>query len=221
MFASPDSPYCPHHAQSKLLVTSALAAELTQAAGSLASPEDVNRVLSKIFLALAADRLTTRKAAVLSYIGQMLLRSHREIAFHKKLAVEEADREAAQERQNALDRWEIPRPIRDPVEPPKPTIAEGAPTTQDAPAPVTSPAPSNPPSVDEHDSAAEPAKKPSPSAEPSKLFQPPVDLNHFYPRDPTLPPSVQRPNYYFPPDPEELRYRELRRQYASQRRRRW
>ena len=92
MPASPGAPYCLSHVKNTVIVASTLAAELSQAAGSLAAPEDVNRVLAKIFLALAEDRLSTRKAAVLGYIGQMLLRSHREMAFHKKLADEEARR---------------------------------------------------------------------------------------------------------------------------------
>ena len=225
MFASSGSPYCPHHAKSKLLVTSALATELIQAAGSLASPEEVNHVLAKIFLALADDRLTTRKASVLSYIGQMLLRSHREIAFHKKLAEEAAAREAEEEDAYAGSSWNIPRPIRDPVEPPQPAVADSAPPAQNASAPVSSPTASTPASANEPGSATASAQEPpltSPQAEPSKPFPPFPDLNHFFPRDPTLRPGLQEPrNTYVPPDEEELRYRELKRQYASHRRRRW
>ncbi|HEY2458575.1 MAG TPA: hypothetical protein VGI13_14830 [Candidatus Acidoferrum sp.] len=63
----------------------ALAAELAAAAGNLDSPEDVNRVLCKVFLAVTQDRITPRKASVLGYLGQMILRSHREIANNRKL----------------------------------------------------------------------------------------------------------------------------------------
>ncbi len=62
----------------------ALQAELTEAAGNLDSPEAVSRVLGKIFMALLQDRLSLRKAGTLGFLGQMLLRSQREIAFHRK-----------------------------------------------------------------------------------------------------------------------------------------
>lgn len=225
MPASPDSLYCRSHAKNTVIVASTLAAELSQAAGSLGTPEDVNRVLAKIFLALAADRLSTRKAAVLGYIGQMLLRSHREIAFHKKLAEEEADREAEEERLREGSSWNIPRPIRDdPVEPPQPAVAETAPPAQDdASAPLASPAPSTSPSANEPGSTTAPAKKPpfiSPSDEPPQPYPPLADLNHFYPRDPTIPPTLQQPrNTTSPPGEEEHRWRELRRRCAPPRRR--
>jgi hypothetical protein len=225
MSASPGSLYCLSHAKNTNIVASALAAELSQAADSLGAPEDVNRVLAKIFLALAEDRLSTRKAAVLGYLGQMLLRSHREIAFHKKLADEEAARETEEENLRAVNSWTIPRPIRDadPIAPPVQAVAEIAPTTQDATATLASSASSTSISATEPDSATSPANKPpatEASNEPSQPYPPLADLNHFYPRDPTLRPGLQQPrNTTVYPDEEELRWRELSRRYASARRR--
>ncbi|HYW65830.1 MAG TPA: hypothetical protein VFB10_03930, partial [Candidatus Dormibacteraeota bacterium] len=58
------------------------------------------------------------------------------------------------------------------------------------------------------------------SPEKSSGTRPSPDLNHFYPRDPTLRPGLQQPrNTYVPPDEEELCWRELRRRYALPRRR--
>ncbi len=230
MPASPNSPYCRSHAKNNIIVASTLAAELSQAAGTLGTPEDVNRVLAKIFLALAEDRLSTRKAAVLGYIGQMLLRSHREIAFHKKLADEEAnreaDREAEEERIHEINSWTIPRPIRDadPIAPPQQTVAETeTPPQAAATQALTSPSPSTPPSANEPNFATALAKTPpftSPCGEPSQPYPPLPDLNHFYPRDPTLRPGLQQPrNTTVYPDEEELRWRELSRRYAFPRRR--
>jgi hypothetical protein len=255
MSASPGSLYCLSHAKNTNIVASALAAELSQAADSLGAPEDVNRVLAKIFLALAEDRLSTRKAAVLGYLGQMLLRSHREIAFHKKLADEEAARETEEENLRAVNSWTIPRPIRDadPIAPPVQAVAEtdntvygAVPPAVTAPSqgpassanlecgpPTAGPLSQQPAPPTNHDSTAPvitashptpaPAKKTSttkPFSDPSQPYPPLADLNHFYPRDPTLRPGLQQPrNTTVYPDEEELRWRELSRRCASTRRR--
>ncbi len=231
MPASPDSPYCLSHTKNNVIVASTLAAELSQAAASLGTPEDVSRVLAKIFLALAEDRLSTRKAAVLGYLGQMLLRSHREIAFHKKLADEEAERNDSGFPHGVdilatMD--EAPAPA---VTPPSQDLApsaslenggsltlslEGPPLSQ-------SPTPTTSPSTGEFNSTGATKQKPAvsqPSPDPSRPYPPLPDLNHFYPRDPTLRPGLQQlRNTYVPPDEEELRWRELSRRYAPHRRR--
>jgi len=231
MFASPDSPYCRSHAKNTIIVASTLAAELSQAAGSLSAPEDVNRVLAKIFLALAEDRLSTRKAAVLGYIGQMLLRSHREIAFHKKLAEEEAKRNDSGP-PIVIDipgmTYEPPTPAATPQSQPLSPSAnlECGPATagppSQSPVPPTNPssalpvalAPQPTPATQQIQEAA------NPSNDPSQPYPPLADLNHFYPRDPTLRPGLQQPrNTTVYPDEEELRWRELSRRYAPARRR--
>lgn len=201
MAASPGSPYCHSHAKNTVIVASTLASELSQAAGALSAPEDVNRVLAKIFLALAEDRLSTRKAAVLGYIGQMLLRSHREIAFHKKLADDEAKRNDSGPHV-VID---IPGMTLDvetsAVTPPQPqAVPTGSATT-----PVAEIAPST--------------NEPNATDESSQPYPPLADLNHFYPNDPSLQPTLQRASA-IPPDAEELRWRELSRRYAPSRRRR-
>jgi len=232
MSASPGSLYCFSHAKNNVIVASTLAAELSHAAGSLGAPEDVHRVLAKIFLALAEDRLSTRKAAVLGYLGQMLLRSHREIAFHKKLADEEAKRNNS----GHLTVIDIPGmtdeapAVTAPSQPSPPTNHNSfspvvtAPQTQPASTePATTPAQAAPPSANEPNPAPAPAKNPStarPSSDPSQPYPPLPDLNHFYPRDPTLRPGLQQPrNTTVYPDEEELRWSELTRRYASTRRR--
>jgi hypothetical protein len=216
MPASPDSPYCRSHAKNTTIITSTLAAELSQAAGSLAAPEDVNRVLAKIFLALAADRLSTRKAAVLGYLGQMLLRSHREIAFHKKLADEVAKRNDSG----------------------PPVVIDIAGMTDEAPTPAVTPQSQGPASFanlecgglpplsqppttpTNHNSTPTEPTASQPFTDPSQPNPPLADLNHFYPRDPALPPTLQHPrNTTVPPDEEESRWHELSLRYAPARRR--
>ena len=62
----------------------AVAAELSEAAGSLETPEDVNRPLTKTVLAFIAGRLPAKKAGMIGFLGQIILRTHREIAFHQQ-----------------------------------------------------------------------------------------------------------------------------------------
>jgi len=229
MSASPGSLYCHSHAKNNVIVASTLAAELSQAAGSLRAPEDVNRVLAKIFLALAEDRLSTRKAAVLGYLGQMLLRSHREIAFHKKLAEEEANHNDSGF-PHGVDILamtdEAPAPaVTPPSQPPFPSsILEcgGSPPLSQSPVPPTNHNSSPPAATALQPIPTSPKTPPvaQPSHDPSQPYPPLADLNHFYPRDPTLRPGLQQPrNTTVYPDEEELRWRELSRRYASPRRR--
>jgi hypothetical protein len=114
---SSDPDYCFTH-KPKLPPTpspeSLLAADLTQAAGSLNSPEDVNRVLTKIFLALIEDRISVKKAGILTYLAQNILRAQREIAFHQKLKADALRREEeAESNKSCMGTYEIPRPKRD------------------------------------------------------------------------------------------------------------
>jgi hypothetical protein len=61
-----------------------------------------------------------------------------------------------------------------------------------------------------------------PTPEPTQPDPPLADLNHFYPRDPTLRPGLQQPRHTNPPpDEEELRWRELSRRHAPSSRRRY
>jgi hypothetical protein len=152
----------------------ALAAELAEAAGDFTKPENVNRVLAKIFHALAAGRLTTKKAGVLSYIAQTILHSQREIAVQKKLE-EETRRRDNPYTGPLIDC--VPRAIRD--DPPEPS-------RDDARNPYL-------------ENARKTGWRSTPDDSPS-FAQPSPDLHHFYPWDPTLPPGTQDPHSNLPPE---------------------
>ena len=104
--ASPDSRYCGFHCRHEKADAQSICAELDQAAGSLQGPEDVLNVLSAVFRATTQNRIPIRKAAVLGYLGQMLLRAHREVAYRRSLDPENME--------GKMTGWiDIPRPIRD------------------------------------------------------------------------------------------------------------
>jgi hypothetical protein len=122
MLTVPGSRYCYSHASHAKLDAASLAAELSIAAASLASPEDVHRVLAKIFLALCDDRISLKKAGTLSYIAQMLLRAHREIAVHKKLQEDRDEKEELKRQEmdgsQFVSSWIVPDCVRpDELEP--------------------------------------------------------------------------------------------------------
>jgi hypothetical protein len=234
----------PVHAEAELL------AELSAAAGSLASPDDVNRVLAKLFLALLEDRITREKAGTLGFLAHMLLRSHREIAFHKKLELQAAEK--AQQAEALPISWNVPDARRGPVKPEDIARAEqkladlkqqavkeaaeaaaifasnGGPGLHDKDVECGSPAaavtvPSSSETEKREPGSGTPKAEPSTRNLPPPVVPPPPpqqDLNHFYPWGPTLPPGRQDPAKNTPPpDAEELRWRELSRQYASGHRR--
>ena len=68
---------CSRHAKSRQKyrqeadLTAALTGQLTE----LSSAWDINQVLSKLFILLSQDRISARRAAVLAYIGNLLLRT--------------------------------------------------------------------------------------------------------------------------------------------------
>jgi hypothetical protein len=49
--------------------------ELASPSGEFLSAADINRALGKLFAALAANRLSAKRAATLAYIGYLLLQS--------------------------------------------------------------------------------------------------------------------------------------------------
>ncbi len=69
---------CPFHArqEQQLLDSPAVAAELAAFAGQFSTATDLSRVLGKLFLLLAQDRIPRSKAATLAYITQLLLHNH-------------------------------------------------------------------------------------------------------------------------------------------------
>ena len=105
------SPFCTRHSAFKKLRHSAdLAAVL--AAGdekTFQSAEGINHSLAELFTLLAKDRVSPRRAAVLAYIGSLLLRT-----------VSAMEKDAAQDPKKTSPRiiWDIPAPIhehRDPT----------------------------------------------------------------------------------------------------------
>ena len=255
MPAVPDSRFCLSHARLAQLDASDLATELTSVAGSLESPEEVHGLLAKVALAVVAGRMSARKAAVLGYLGQMLLRSHREIAFQKKLDGEIA--EAAEEKALQEDRefcWRrslanagsqkyaayrdpdlspdtaaAPAPVA-PLQP-EPRTAEGSQTLTpvsaeqqrvdpapsasltSSPSQNSSSSPISPAATDSASSGTSSSSTSFTSSTSSTPSSPkPPDLNHFYPRDPTLAPGLQDPNRltFSPPDRAVLARRNLR-----------
>jgi hypothetical protein len=188
-----------------------LAAELSKAAGELATPADVNRVLGKIFLALLEDRISLKKAGTLGFLGQMILRADREIAFH-----EIADRRSGK----IPVIFDLPRPIRDDPAPDPQTSPDPAhPLTNT----VSLTDPAHPSPAQTATPTANPSAPAAPDPQPSKTAPPPpppkpVDYNHFFPFDPSLPPGSQDPRKNIPPpDEAELRRREYRRGFRPSR----
>ena len=68
---------CLYHARRERLILDAerVAAELAPVSGQFMTSTDVNHSLGRLFSLLAADRVPSRKAAVLAYLGQLLLHS--------------------------------------------------------------------------------------------------------------------------------------------------
>jgi len=88
-------------------------AELTAAAGSLSTPEEIHRFLTCVTLLRIQDRLTPKEACSYAYLCQILQRGQREIAFHQKLKDDRAERAAEQAREEDALSWSIPRPKMD------------------------------------------------------------------------------------------------------------
>ena len=104
MLALSSTPFCFSH-QPKPEPDPAIAPELAEAAGSLTSPEDVHRALTKIFQLLSEDRISLKKAGVFCFLTQNILRAQREIVVKQKLQAE-ADRANQPYRKIS---WNVPR----------------------------------------------------------------------------------------------------------------
>lgn len=75
---SPDhSSLCVFHArqEDQLLSAGQIAAELASLSGEFKTATDLNHALGKLFRLVAAQRIPTRNAAVLGYLGQLLLQT--------------------------------------------------------------------------------------------------------------------------------------------------
>ena len=80
-----------------------MAQRLSKAAGSLDSPAEVHGALKEIFRALVEGQLSRERAGTLGFLAQMLLRSHREIAYYEKAQLDLEAQEDEQERQRRRD----------------------------------------------------------------------------------------------------------------------
>ena len=72
------SSFCAFHARQELqlLESQRLGAEISVSLnGDFLTATDINHVLGKLFIAVAQDRIPPRKAATLTYLGQVLLSS--------------------------------------------------------------------------------------------------------------------------------------------------
>ena len=165
----------------------AVAAELFEAAGSLETPEDVNHLLTKTVLAFIAGRLPLKKAGMIGFLGRIILRTHREIAFHQQVERKLHPRTIIHDLPRP-DRSEVFQHPSEPLLPPHgedifapANVAPAAPTAtaaQITATPQTQPINTLPPTP-----------PPTPDA-PEKI----PDLSHFYPNDPTLDPRFHTYN---------------------------
>jgi len=202
---SPENPFCKDHVPPPPSGTpEALAYALQRAAADFSSPQDVKNVMAKVFCAMLERRLSPKEAGVLCYIAQTILHCQRLSAYFDKVKEQLA--------KDADDG--IPRNyFGDPIIPYRPgpdntvkTDSASTPASQ-----PTKPQESAPPVPAASQTQPAPANSALPSPTSSPPPKPP-NLNHFYPRDPALPPGSQDPHCFSPPTPsrEELERRNAR-----------
>ena len=78
LFASGSQPFCPKHTQPTVLPPpdpAEIASTLTANLDDFTSAAQINNFLSRLLLLLAQDKIATRRAAVLAYITNQLLRT--------------------------------------------------------------------------------------------------------------------------------------------------
>ncbi|HEY2459577.1 MAG TPA: hypothetical protein VGI16_02165 [Candidatus Acidoferrum sp.] len=104
----PAALYCPRHASLHPNSPDAtdLAPELLGTLTEIETPEDTQRLLSKLFVLLVQDRVSLKKASVLTYILQQLLRT---------LTAIERQNQYLDENQPTTIILDVPRPYRGPV----------------------------------------------------------------------------------------------------------
>jgi len=107
--SEPGMHFCERHTylHTNLPATSDLAPQLLGDLIEIECAEDTRRILSKLFILLAQDRIPQKKAAVLTYILQQLLRS---LAAIEREALLQAQEESSGFHVNLTG---VPRPIRD------------------------------------------------------------------------------------------------------------
>ena len=188
-----------------------MAAELTEAAGTLSSPDEVHRFLKAVLLNRVRGRITPKEASVYSYLCQNLLRSLREIDHFNELQAEREERN----RPPREFTWTLPRPDRsDPSEPATTESTQPAAQTpqisasNSANADKTNPTPAESATPVPAVAASSSESSTSSTSSPSKIPTPPFDPRHFYPIDPTLPRGSQNLDLNIPP-PDEAECRRL------------
>lgn len=189
-----------HKAKPEELIT----AELTEAAGSLSTPEEIHNFLTRVTLLRIQGRLTPKESCAYAYLCQILQRGQREIAFHQKLRDDRAEHQDQQSRADSYRSWRLPHPNRsDPV---SPEPRGGDSPAQEASSSVpAAPSDATATSVE----VVPPAQPVSAQTSTSSTATPSPDFyNHFYPFDPTLPPGLQDPRKNIPP-PDEAECRRL------------
>ena len=224
-----DPQFCGTHKPSSEQLTTA---ELTEAAGTLSSPDEVHRFLKAVLLNRVRGRITPKEASVYSYLCQNLLRSLREIDHFQQLQSEREDLN----RPRRPSTWNVPTGLR-PVEPgllwhlPRPdrsdppeattpnAVIDPTPVAADnvgaasgrlplpAESPATTAVPVSGSSTNSSSSNETPSAKPPVSIIPPTP-NPPFDPSHFYPLDPTLRRGSQNPDRNIPP-PDEAECRRL------------
>lgn len=112
-----------------------LIAELTEAAGTLSTSEEIHNFLKKVTLLRVQGRITPKESGNYTYLCQNLQRGLRDIAFHQKLREERAERETKEARsKDSFCGWNLPRPDRsDPSDSPAAPESTESPTASTAP----------------------------------------------------------------------------------------
>jgi hypothetical protein len=106
--ASPESTLCPPHAK----LAQSLAAEadysqfLLKRSQAFQTAQGINHTLARLFELVAKNRISPRRAAVLTHIGGLLLRTHARIDYDRELDIVDPTK---------------PKPVRPPIPDPDPT----------------------------------------------------------------------------------------------------
>jgi len=202
---SPENPFCKDHVPPPPPGTpEELAFALQRAAADFSSPQDVKNVMAKVFCAMLERRLSPKEAGILCYIAQTILHCQRLDAYLEKVKQEQAEEE-----DDGILRNYYGQPII-PYQPPSDNT-DSSDTASSSTAQPATPEESAPPVPAASPAQPAPANSGLSSSTSSPPPKPP-NLNHFYPRDPTLPPGSQDPNHFSSPPPsrEELERRNAR-----------
>ena len=185
---SPENPFCKDHAPPPPPGTpEELACALQRAAADFSSPQDVKNVMAKVFCTTLERRLSPKEAGVLCYIAQTILHCQRLDAYLEKVKQEQAEEE-----DDGIERNYNGDPIIN--YDPRPDYPDSSDTVPSSTAHPTKPQESAPPVPAASQTQPAPANSALPSSTSSPPPKPP-NLNHFYPRDPALPPGSQDPNH--------------------------